>query len=725
MARRTGTESELGARFDGEVDAFLIAALSVYLAPTVGWWVVAIGAARYVYLVGEWLVPWMRTPLPSRSWRKVVAATQGVTLTVAAADFLPLLLTQVVLVGALAMLAESFGRDVRWLWRHRDTTLSRATAIAAEDSAETGPRRGRVRTGLAVVLTILAALIVWAALVAPHQPKDVSAGAFARLPLEALVVLGIAILLPAAIRRPLAWIVGPVLGLLVLVKALDIGFYTAFDRPFNPVDDGSYTAIGIETLQASIGRTRANLVVAAIVLLVVVILTLTTLSVRRLTRVAAGHRRWSIPALAALGAVWVLCWVFGAQVVSGTSVASTSASSLAAHEVRAVRAGVQGHSVFAAEIAKDRFRFTRGDQLLTGLRGKDVLLVFVESFGKVAVQDSAFSPGVDAALDNGTRQLQAAGFDARTAWLTSPTFGGISWLAHSTMQSGVWVDSQRRYDQLTGGDRFTLSQAFKRAGWRTVSDVPSNDRAWPPGTDFYHYDQLYDRRNVGYQGPTFGYASMPDQYVFDALPAARARQAGPAADLRRDRPGVEPHAVDQDPPADRLERRRRRLDLQHQPARPDRRQLERPRHRPDGVRPVDRVHHEHPGLLGAALQRPQPRAGGPRRPPALDDRHRKRRQPRRADLDHRPRPEGARSDLRLGLGGRPSPEPARAGVRRWTTSATASSARSAAERSSAGRPLSRPTAGGRACARRGAPSSPGSGRSRRTGARRSAPARRR
>ena len=517
VARRTGTESELGARFDGEVDAFLIAALSVYLAPTVGWWVVAIGAARYVYLVGEWLVPWMRTPLPSRSWRKVVAATQGVTLTIAAADFLPLLLTQVVLVGALAMLAESFGRDVRWLWRHRDTTLARATATATEDSAETGPRRGRVRTGLGVALTILAALIVWAALVAPHQPKDVSAGAFARLPLEALVVLGIAILLPAAIRRPLAWIVGPVLGLLVLVKALDIGFYTAFDRPFNPVDDGSYTAIGIETLQASIGRTRANLVVAAIVLLVVLILTLTTLSVRRLTRVAAGHRRWSIPALAALGAVWVLCWAFGAQVVSGTSVASTSASSLAAHEVRAVRAGVQGHSVFAAEIAKDRFRFTRGDQLLTGLRGKDVLLVFVESFGKVAVQDSAFSPGVDAALDNGTRQLQAAGFDARTAWLTSPTFGGISWLAHSTMQSGVWVDSQRRYDQLTGGDRFTLSQAFKRAGWRTVSDVPSNDRAWPPGTDFYHYDQLYDRRNVGYKGPTFGYASMPDQYVFDAF----------------------------------------------------------------------------------------------------------------------------------------------------------------------------------------------------------------
>ena len=55
---------------------------------------------------------------------------------------------------------------------------------------------------------------------------------------------------------------GPLLGLLLLVKILDIGFFTAFDRPFNPVDDWSYAGIGIETLRDSIGRTSANLVVA-------------------------------------------------------------------------------------------------------------------------------------------------------------------------------------------------------------------------------------------------------------------------------------------------------------------------------------------------------------------------------------------------------------------------------------------------------------------------------
>ncbi len=135
----------------------------------------------------------------------------------------------------------------------------------------------------------------------------------------------------------------------------------------------------------------------------------------------------------------------------------------------------------------------------------------------MAVQGSSFSPQVDAVLANGTRRLEAAGFSARSGFLTSPTFGGISWLAHSTMQSGVWVKSRRRYDQLLETDRFTLSDAFKRAGWRTVDYTPSNDRGWAPGTAFYHYDKVYDRRNVGYRGPTFAYASMPDQYVLSAL----------------------------------------------------------------------------------------------------------------------------------------------------------------------------------------------------------------
>jgi hypothetical protein len=120
-------------------------------------------------------------------------------------------------------------------------------------------------------------------------------------------------------------------------------------------------------------------------------------------------------------------------------------------------------------------------------------------------------------LDSGTARLQAAGFSAKSAFLTSPTFGGLSWLAHSTLQTGMWVNSQQRYNTLVSSNRFTLSRAFKRAGWRTVGDVPSNGGNWPQGKSFYHYDKLYNAHNVGYAGPRFSYAQMPDQYTLSTF----------------------------------------------------------------------------------------------------------------------------------------------------------------------------------------------------------------
>lgn len=506
LARRTGTATALGARFDGEVDAFLILALSVYVAPASGAWVLAIGAARYLFLAGEWLLPWMRAPLPPRRWRKFVAAGQGIVLTLAAAEVLPAGLTQALLGAALAALAASVGECTWWLWRRRDA------ARAQLPEGDVGqPERGPLRTGVGVALTVLAFLLVWVALVAPSQPSRVTLGAFARLPLELLVIVALAVLLPAAPRRVLAVVVGAVLSVLVVVKVLDIGFFTAFDRPFDPVDDSSYAGIGVETLRDAVGSSRANLAVAVAVVLIVALLALPVLALLRATRVAAGHRRWALQAVGALCAVWMVLRVAGAPV------ASSSAAALAVDEVHAVKTGLEDRAMFARQIAHDRFRATPGNRLMTGLRGKDVLLVFVESYGRVAVEGSSFSPRIGAVLDQGTAQLRAAGFSSRSAFLTSPTFGGLSWLAHSTLQSGIRVDGQRRYDQLVRNNRLTLTRAFKRAGWRTVADMPANHRAWPQGSTYYHYDQIYDRRNLGYRGPSFGLPPMPDQYALLAL----------------------------------------------------------------------------------------------------------------------------------------------------------------------------------------------------------------
>jgi phosphatidylglycerophosphate synthase len=129
VARRTRTSTAFGARFDGEVDAFLILVLSVYVAQLAGAWVLVLGLARYAFAVAGWLWAWMRRPLPYRYWRKVTAGVQGVVLTLAAADVVTPRAIMAMLLVALLLLAESFGRDVLWLW------IRRASGPAGERTA--------------------------------------------------------------------------------------------------------------------------------------------------------------------------------------------------------------------------------------------------------------------------------------------------------------------------------------------------------------------------------------------------------------------------------------------------------------------------------------------------------------------------------------------------------------------------------------------------------------
>ena len=505
LARRTATQSTLGAKLDGEVDAFLILVLSIEVAPSVGAWVLAIGLARYVFLAAGWVLPWLRAPLPRRNWRKTVTASQGVALVIAASGVVPTTVSRILLAVALALLAESFGRDVWFLWRHRHEAPGRAVAAREPHPVVTA------------ALTVLALAVVWAALVAPIRPWQLTPGSFVRLPLEGLVLVILAVALPGRAGRVVPWVLGPLLGVLVLVKVFDLGFFVAFDRQFNPVEDWSYLSIGVRTVRDTFGSRDADLAVAAAVLIGLAALLIPALAVGQLTRTAARHRGHSLRALAVLTAVWALCWVFGAQ-VSGAGIASTSAVHLAAHEVHAVRADLRDQARFKLLVARrDPYRSVPPSRLLRGLRGKNVLLVFVESYGQMAIQGTSFSPGVDAVVDAGAQQLQADGFSSRSGWLTSSTYGGASWLAHATLQSGVWVNSPARYSAVMASKRLTLSAAFRRAGWRTVADVPATRGAWPEGHSFYRYDKIYERSNLVYRGPKFGFSTMPDQYALQAL----------------------------------------------------------------------------------------------------------------------------------------------------------------------------------------------------------------
>jgi phosphatidylglycerophosphate synthase len=121
IARRTKTCSDHGARFDMEVDAFLILVLSMLVSDSLGPWVLAMGLMRYVFVTASWRMPWLKASLPHSMARKTVAAVQGIVLVVAASDLLPEVLNFAVVALALGSLVWSFGRDVHWLSRHRQT----------------------------------------------------------------------------------------------------------------------------------------------------------------------------------------------------------------------------------------------------------------------------------------------------------------------------------------------------------------------------------------------------------------------------------------------------------------------------------------------------------------------------------------------------------------------------------------------------------------------------
>jgi phosphatidylglycerophosphate synthase len=118
VARRTDTVSELGARFDMELDALLILVLSVLVCRSLGYWVLALGLMRYLFVLAGHLWSRLTAPLPFSRARKVVAAVQGVVLVVAAAPFVPRPLAALAVAAALATLLWSFGRDALWLVRN-------------------------------------------------------------------------------------------------------------------------------------------------------------------------------------------------------------------------------------------------------------------------------------------------------------------------------------------------------------------------------------------------------------------------------------------------------------------------------------------------------------------------------------------------------------------------------------------------------------------------------
>ncbi len=153
---------------------------------------------------------------------------------------------------------------------------------------------------------------------------------------------------------------------------------------------------------------------------------------------------------------------------------------------------------------------------LDKLHGADVYLFFVESYGYTIFGDARHFPDIEPDLVAIEKALNAQGFDVVSNFFDSPTYGGSSWLAHATLSSGVRLNDQMHYNLLITSQVKTLARYFNAAGYRTVRAMPGTQWPWPEG-DFYGYQAKYYAWHFDYQGPMYGWTTMPDQYVLDFI----------------------------------------------------------------------------------------------------------------------------------------------------------------------------------------------------------------
>ena len=211
--------------------------------------------------------------------------------------------------------------------------------------------------------------------------------------------------------------------------------------------------------------------------------------------------------------VWLGAAVLGTQLVDPVPLASRSVAALVYQDATQIPVSLRDRAEFEAQASVDAFRDTPNDQLLTGLKGKDVVLDVRRELRPLGAWRTRATRRWSTPRSTRARQeLKSAGFAARSGFLTSPVAGGGSWLAHATFGSGLWIGNQQRDRSLVSSDRLTLTSAFQKAGWDTTAIMPGTIRAWPDA-NFYGIDRVYGRDDLGYKGLNFSWSPMPDQYT--------------------------------------------------------------------------------------------------------------------------------------------------------------------------------------------------------------------
>ncbi len=337
--------------------------------------------------------------------------------------------------------------------------------------------------------------------------------------LEVWGLLGVLCALAWVGRADRAWVLLPLMVLLVfgrLFRLGDVIMPVYFNRPFNLYMDVGYLPGLAHLLAHSFPPVRLGLYAALTAALTAAVLW----ALWRSLQTAGTFFHYPAARRGFTGLTLVLALAVGAYQSGHYPVhlppPATAFTPRLAEEVAFLLDIREIHRRGLAAVQMAAERIPAYEAPLAGLKGRNVYLFLIESYGQTLFKNRVHWQTFAPSIQWFSAALNREGYMIYSRYLRSPTFGGASWLAFGTLESGVWLSDQLRYAYLVASRVPPLASYFARAGYRTLSIMPGTTMPWPEGR-YFGYQREYHARDLAYRGPAFGFAPMPDQFVLDRV----------------------------------------------------------------------------------------------------------------------------------------------------------------------------------------------------------------
>jgi hypothetical protein len=196
----------------------------------------------------------------------------------------------------------------------------------------------------------------------------------------------------------------------------------------------------------------------------------------------------------------------------------TSVAPQLVDQIQATAAGMKLRRTKATEARAVAERLRQLPSDLDRLQGADVLLFLVESYGSALFRNPYLVSMRCPAREEFGYVLSKHGFYTASSFLESPIKGGGSWLAHTTMATGVVARDGLDFAaiQQTVPRPRTMAEIFQGAGYHTVLVQPGTFRRWPEG-ESRGFGRKYYSWDLEYEGPSFGWFNVTDEYLLDFI----------------------------------------------------------------------------------------------------------------------------------------------------------------------------------------------------------------